>query len=118
VNWFEDTPEDRRELAQERLLLEATERIAEAMVERNVTQAELARRLGVTPSEISMRLRGTRNLTLRTVADMIGALGYDAELECKDRLIHRHWTGRRVYGRVGLRYTGSGVELRSVDAAS
>jgi transcriptional regulator with XRE-family HTH domain len=118
MSWFEDTLEDRRALAQERLILEVTERIAEAMEERGVTQAELASRLGVSPSEISMRLRGTRNLTLRTVADMFDALGFDGELACKDRRRHRDWSGRRVYGRSSLRYTASGVEPRTVSAAS
>ncbi len=118
MNWFDETPQDRRELARERLLLEATERIAEAMEHRGVSQAELASRLGVSASEISMRMRGNRNLTLRTLADMLDALGYDAELTPRDRRTERQWSGHRRYGAPAQRYTASGNPLRSVYEAS
>lgn len=118
MSWFEETPEDRRELARERLMFDATERIAEAMEVRGVSQAELAERLGVSAAEISMRLRGTRNLTLKTIADMFDALAFDVDIESKDRRVHHQWTGQRRYGRAAHRYTPRGVELRSVDAAS
>lgn len=85
TDWFTTAPASLQLLAQERLILEVTERVCQALEERGVTRAELARRLGVTAGEISHRLNEGRNLTLRSLADMLHALGYDARLELDDR---------------------------------
>ncbi len=69
------TPEGKRLLDQERLIMQATERIVELMQEQSVTRTELAKRLGRSKGWISQLLAGEANFTLRTLADVFGALG-------------------------------------------
>ena len=88
--WFDPSETRRREVAKERLILDATELVCEALEEREVSRSELARRLNVHPSEITQRLQGQRNLTLASVAEMFDALQYDVEV-CKvdrNRAVH------------------------------
>lgn len=80
TDWFRSTPESEALLAQETLVLDATEIVYEAMEIRGINGRELADRLGVRPSEVSQRLSGRRNLTLRSLAAMLHQLGAHAEL--------------------------------------
>ncbi len=68
------TAEGRRLLEQEVLLLSATELICELMERKGVTRAELARRIGKSKAFVTQILRGSRNMTLRTLADFAWAL--------------------------------------------
>ena len=81
IERFESTPEGKRLLDQERLILQATERIVELMQQQNVTRTELAQRLGKSKSWISQLLAGEANFTLRTLADVFGALGQRAVVD-------------------------------------
>lgn len=76
IERFESTPEGKRLMQQERLILEVTEFIVELMQEQNVTRTELAKRLGRSKGWISQLLAGEANFTLRTLADVFGALGH------------------------------------------
>ena len=69
------TSKGRRLLEQESALVAATEMIAKLMEERKVSRAELARRLGKSKAFVTIVLRGPRNMTLRTLADLAWALG-------------------------------------------
>ena len=100
-------------LRQERLILDVTEQLAGALENSRVTQAELARRMGRTPGFVSQLLGGGRNLTLRTIADIAGALSlrpsfklsseqmaavaepWTAITVAEDTLKIRHWSRRR-----------------------
>ncbi len=64
-----------RLLAQERLILDATEAIVALLEEQGVTRQDLAARLGKSKGFISQLLSGERNMTLRTLADLGHALG-------------------------------------------
>jgi transcriptional regulator with XRE-family HTH domain len=64
-----------RLLAQERLILGATEAIVRLLEEQGVSRQELARRLGKSKGFVSQLLSGERNMTLRTLADLGHALG-------------------------------------------
>jgi transcriptional regulator with XRE-family HTH domain len=75
------TPEGKRLLAQERLILDVTEFIIGLMQEQDVTRAELAKRLGRSKGWISQLLAGEANFTLRTLADVFGALGYHPRID-------------------------------------
>ncbi|MBS9534346.1 helix-turn-helix transcriptional regulator [Mycobacterium sp. M1] len=86
MSWFESTPEREAMLAEERLVLSATEIVHEALDRAGVTKRELAARLNVKPSEISQRLSGRRNLTFRTFAAMLHKLGMRAELTLRPAL--------------------------------
>jgi transcriptional regulator with XRE-family HTH domain len=64
-----------RLLAQERLILDATEAIVELLDEQKVSRQELAALLGKSKGFISQLLSGERNMTLRTLADLGYVLG-------------------------------------------
>jgi len=72
--------EFRKLLAQEELILEVTETICEVLEKEKISRKELADRLGKTKGFVSQLLNGGRNLTLRTVADILHVLGYRAYL--------------------------------------
>ena len=73
--------EFRKLLAQEELILEVTETICEVLEKEKISRKELADRLGKTKGFVSQLLNGGRNLTLRTVADILHVLGYKVALK-------------------------------------
>ena len=78
-----ETVEGRKLLNQERLLVEATERIAICMEERQLTRADLARRMGVSAARVTQILRADKNLTLRSLADVFHAMGVEVSIAPK-----------------------------------
>lgn len=68
-------------LEQERLIIAATELILELMEAEGVTKSELATRISRTKGYVSQLLSGSRNLTLRTFADLTYALNHRIHLE-------------------------------------
>ncbi|MGB8873226.1 MAG: helix-turn-helix domain-containing protein [Desulfobaccales bacterium] len=73
-------PEFRRLLAQEELILEVTEVLCGLLEAETISKKELANRLGKSKGFVSQLLNGGRNLTLRTVADILHVLGYKVSL--------------------------------------
>lgn len=65
-----------RLLAQEDLILEATELISELLADQDVSRKELAERLGQSKGHVSQLLSGQRNMTLRTLSDLAFTLGH------------------------------------------
>lgn len=65
----------------EEVLLELTEQIGYRMTEMKISKAELARRTGKKPAQISAILSGQRNITLKTIVQM--AMALDLRLSCK-----------------------------------
>lgn len=78
------TPEQEAEyqtyLAQEILITDVTEMIVGLMQEAKVTRLEMARRLGKSKGFVSHLLSGQRNMTLRTLADLVGAVEHRVEV--------------------------------------
>lgn len=60
---------------QEGIILEVTRHVINELAIQNLTQADLASRLGVKPAYISRVLRGHENLTLQTLAKIAFVLG-------------------------------------------
>jgi len=81
--------EFQRLFAQEDLILEVTETICELLENEKISRKELADRLGKTKGFISQLLNGGRNLTLRTVADILHVLGYKVALKADKLVTHR-----------------------------
>jgi transcriptional regulator with XRE-family HTH domain len=77
--------ESRRLLNQEKLILEVTEALSEAIEEQGLTRSEVAKRLGKTKGFVSQLLGGGRNLTLRSVADLADAMGVSLKVEVERR---------------------------------
>jgi transcriptional regulator with XRE-family HTH domain len=88
VNDMND-PEFRKLLAQEELILEVTETIRELLEKDEISRKELASRLGKSKGFVSQLLNGGRNLTLRTVADILHVLGYKVALQPDKLVTHR-----------------------------
>lgn len=76
-------PHYRAVKAEEAALVEASELIAHAMEACDVSRADLARALNVSRSEITSRLQGNRNMTIRSLAATLHALGGELELGVK-----------------------------------
>jgi transcriptional regulator with XRE-family HTH domain len=70
-----------RLVAQEDLIIEVTETLCELLEKEGISRKELADRLGKTKGFISQLLNGGRNLTLRTLADILHVLGYKVALK-------------------------------------
>jgi transcriptional regulator with XRE-family HTH domain len=64
-----------RLVAQETLILEATETIVDLLEQQHITRQELAARLGKSKGFVSQLLSGERNMTLRTLSDLGYVLG-------------------------------------------
>lgn len=71
--WMEN-PEHQRILEQERVLVDAAELVSTAMEFRGINRTELATRLKCSKAYITQVLRGSQNLTLKTLADMFYGL--------------------------------------------
>lgn len=67
--------EDAQGLRQEELIVEVTEALARALRSSGLKQSELAERMGKTKGFVSQIMSGGNNLTLRTLADVAGAIG-------------------------------------------
>jgi transcriptional regulator with XRE-family HTH domain len=64
-----------------RLITQFTNEITWYMRERDLTRADLAHLMGVSPGRISQVLSGGENLTLRTLASLAAALDAHFEVE-------------------------------------
>jgi transcriptional regulator with XRE-family HTH domain len=69
-----------RLVAQEALILEATELVIELLERHSITRQELAAKLGKSKGFVTQLLSGERNMTLRTLADLCYVLGQQIEL--------------------------------------
>lgn len=66
--------------AEEAAMVDASELIAHALEASGLSRADLARKLNVTRSEVTERLRGDRNITVRNLAATLHALGSRLDL--------------------------------------
>ncbi len=68
-------PAFRKLMAEESLVAEVSEFVAQLMAERGIHKAELARRLGKSRAWVTQMLSGRANLTVRTLAEVVFVLG-------------------------------------------
>jgi transcriptional regulator with XRE-family HTH domain len=80
--WLQN-PAYQRAYAQEALIQSAEELLLEWMETQGVGQSELARRLGKSRSYVSQLFSGSRNMTLRTLADICWALRVEPVLQIR-----------------------------------
>ena len=66
--------------AQEMFVVQAQVKINRLMREHNVSQAELARRMGVSEARVSSMFSNDKNFTLRTIGRILHAIGEEAAL--------------------------------------
>jgi transcriptional regulator with XRE-family HTH domain len=72
---FTQDPEFAKSLHQAETVLEVTEMICELMEIHGITRSRLATLLGTTKGYVSQLLDGETNMTLKTLADVLFALG-------------------------------------------
>lgn len=75
-------PVFRQQLAVELLVAEAAELISQLMHEKGMSKADLARELKKSRAWVTQLLSGKNNLTIRTLAEVIHALGGKVEISC------------------------------------
>src|SRR5947209_19650103 len=75
VEEFTSTPEGMTLFQQERVILDVAILIRKLLKEKGLTKADLATRLGKSKAFITQLLDGRANMTLRTISDVMCALG-------------------------------------------
>src|ERR1043166_4065927 len=69
----------------EKCVLQYTGEIDRLIESRQVTRAELGRRIGTSPAYVTKVLRGDTNLTVKTMVSLADALGAKVEIIVLDR---------------------------------
>ncbi|MCZ2150600.1 MAG: helix-turn-helix transcriptional regulator [Bryobacterales bacterium] len=64
-------------------MTEASEMIARLMAERNVSRADLARKLNKSRAWVTQLLSGKANVTIRTLGEVVYALGAEVKLNAQ-----------------------------------
>lgn len=77
-------PEFRKMYAVEGLLGDAAQLVADLLEHKKMKKADLARLLNKTPAFVSQLLNGRANMTVRTLAEVIYALGATVKLQTED----------------------------------
>lgn len=91
-DWLQADPEHHKLFEQERLIVDVAEEIYAAMERgEGVSRAGLAQRLGKSRAFVTQILSGSRNLTLRSIADIAGALGQRVELRLRPQAPDSPW---------------------------
>lgn len=85
--WLEESEEHQRLLNQEDLIAKVTADLCQEMDCQGVTRAQLAERTNTSRSNITQVLTGSRNMTLRTLADIGFALGVDIEVRFRRKVV-------------------------------
>lgn len=78
--------------AQESAMVDASELIARALAATGTSRAQLARQLGVSRAEVTARLKGERNITVRKLAETLHALDERLVLSTEPRRSRRSKT--------------------------
>lgn len=84
-----ETPQEKKLLQRETAIMEVTEFICAVMEEDGVSRAELARRLGTSPANVSQVLDGERNMTISTISDIFFHL--NREIKVSAELLEPVW---------------------------
>ncbi|OGH60594.1 MAG: hypothetical protein A3G34_10705 [Candidatus Lindowbacteria bacterium RIFCSPLOWO2_12_FULL_62_27] len=84
--WFEKhhkTDEEKRLFAQEVAILSALEEVCRVMETENVSRADMATKLGKSRAFVTQVLRGSNNITIRTLADFAWACGRTVDIRLR-----------------------------------
>lgn len=80
---LENDPEEMRLFQQEWLILEVTEVVANVMEEKGIRKKDLAEELGRSKGYVTQLLDGRANMTLRTISDVMWALGCSLSVDAR-----------------------------------
>jgi len=87
-----EDPEYRKLYAIEGLVADAAELLARLMEEQGVNKAQLARRLGKSRAWVTQLLSGKANMTFRTFAEVVYALGAEVKLGAQPQMAQQDRT--------------------------
>jgi transcriptional regulator with XRE-family HTH domain len=90
TEWL-STDQRRIEFAEEALIVEVAEQIWAAMDAAKVSKSEIAARLGKSKAFISQMLNGSRNMTLRSLADLAHSFGYRVHFSVEKQEVSDAW---------------------------
>lgn len=93
--WAKQSEANTKLVAQETLITSVTEEIWKAMEEAGINKAELARKLGATKGYVTQVLNGSRNMTLRTLADICFALDRQPSFYLKPKETTEEWNAEQ-----------------------
>lgn len=102
----------------EKCVLQYTAEIDRLMAEREVTRAELGRRIGATPAYVTKVLRGETNLTVKTMVSLASALGAQVEIRVFEEGSHARDTEWQTIGAVDGRRPHITLSSINLDAAN
>ncbi len=103
-DWIESSPERAREYAQERLIAEVAEEIWTVMEQAGKSKTDIADALKKSKAFVGQVLNGSRNMTLRTLADIAHTLGRQVHVELFDAKSRAEWQPIKGDGRVEFRH--------------
>ena len=103
-----------------KLAIEVGEQIVARMEERGMTQADLARQMGVSRARISQILRGNDNLTLKSIVAVAIGLDCRVDLQLKPARPVRRLSRRdcRPVSAIGTVEQGETVQASALAAAA
>lgn len=87
----ESSPEMQRLVTEETFILDTIEEIYAAMEKAGISKTDLARELNTSLANVSQKLRGTSNLTLRTVAAISHAMNLKPTIKFEDPHVVNGW---------------------------
>lgn len=90
-NWANESPDQQKLLAEEELILAVTERIWEELERQEMNKTDLASSLDKSKAFVSQVLSGSRNMTLRTLANIAFALGLKPKFDLLQDGEDRQW---------------------------
>lgn len=89
--WVRQSPERERLYAEEKLIVDVAEEIWAAMERAGRSKAEVAEALDKSKAYVSQVLNGSRNMTLRTLADISHVLHCKAVINLQDVKAVEQW---------------------------
>lgn len=78
--------EGKKAIRHQTLLVDVSEDIWAEMDRANIGLTELAEKIGTSKSDLSQKLSGRRNVTLRTLSDIADALGFVARVHLEPKV--------------------------------
>ncbi|MGD0013176.1 MAG: hypothetical protein ABSD56_01940 [Bryobacteraceae bacterium] len=87
-----EDPEYRRLYAKEGLVADAAELVAGLLKKQKTNKAQLARQLGKSRAWVTQLLSGKANMTIRTFAEVVYALGAEVKLSAQPQMAHQDQT--------------------------
>ncbi len=89
--WVEEDAENRKLYMEEGLILDVTEQIWDMMDKKGWTKTQLAEAMDVQLPHVSRLLNGGRNMTLRTLANIVDALDAGISIRIYERGQEHGW---------------------------